>query len=182
MKWVTRDFVHLDRVASPWLIKRFIDPEAIFVFVSWGQEQSRPSDAIPFALPGVEIGPHDENGTTFAKLLAKYGLTDPALISLEKVIAAGVEYALHGYRPGPDEHYGQIAVGLLAISEGMMLLNEDDATIIERSLPIYDALSTYFTAHHLAAVSNMPIPERAGRGPTNETTFLRNLLKTHAGR
>jgi hypothetical protein len=64
----------------------------------------------------------------------------------------------------------------------MMLLNEDDATIIERSLPVYDALSTYFTAHHLAAVSNMPIPERAGRGPTNETTFLRNLLKTNAGR
>jgi hypothetical protein len=180
MRWVTRTFVHLDRVASPWLIKRFIDPEAIFVFVPWGEEESRPQDAIPFALPGAEIGPHDKDGTSFAKLLLKYRLSEPALTSIEKVIAAGVEYALHGYRPAPDETYGQIAVGLLAISEGMMLINEDDATIIECNLPIYDALRTYFTAHYLAAASNMPMPERAGKGPTNETTFLRNLLKSAA--
>src|ERR1700691_2338669 len=64
MKWVTRDFVHLDRVASPWLIKRFIDRDAVFVFVPWGAEERRPADAIPFALPGAEIGPHDQEGTT----------------------------------------------------------------------------------------------------------------------
>lgn len=181
MKWVTRDFVHLDRVASPWLIKRFIDPEAIFVFVPWGEEDTRPHDAIPFALPGAEIGPHDKDGTSFAKLLAKYQLIEPALAAIEKVIAAGVGYTLHHYRPTADETYGQIAVGLLAFSEGMMLINEDDATIIERSLPIYDALLTYFTAHQLAALSNKPIPERAGKGPTNETVFLRKLLKSGAG-
>ena len=60
MKWVTRDYVHLDRVACPWLIKRFIDKEAEFVFVPWGEESKRPADAIPFALPGAELGPHDE--------------------------------------------------------------------------------------------------------------------------
>jgi hypothetical protein len=81
MKWVTRDFVHLDRVASPWLIKRFIDRDAVFVFVPWGKEDRRPADAIPFALPGAEIGPHDHEGTTFAKLLKKYRLDDPALHS-----------------------------------------------------------------------------------------------------
>ncbi len=180
MKWVTRTFVHLDRVASPWLIKRFIDPEAIFVFVPWGDEDARPHDAIPFALPGAEIGPHDKDGTSFAKFLAKYQLHEPALISIEKVIAAGVDHALHGYRPAPDETYGQIAVGLLAMSEGMMLIHEDDTTIIDRSLPIYDALRTYFTAHHLAAASGLPMPERAGKGPTNETVFLRKLLKSRA--
>ncbi|HEY5209040.1 MAG TPA: chromate resistance protein ChrB domain-containing protein [Stellaceae bacterium] len=180
MKWVTRDFVHLDRVASPWLIRRFVDREAVFVFVPWGAEDRRPPDAIPFALPGAEIGPHDHAGTTFAKLLAKYALDDPALHAIARVIAAGVDYVLHGYRPAPDETHGQIAVGLLAMSEGTMLINENDAAIIERSLPIYDALYAYFTAHHLAAAKGVPLPAHEGRGPTNETLYLRGLLKEAA--
>lgn len=57
MKWVTRDYVHLDRVASPWLITRFVDPQAEFVFVPWGAEDQRAADAIPLALPGAELGP-----------------------------------------------------------------------------------------------------------------------------
>jgi hypothetical protein len=178
MKWVTRDFVHLDRVASPWLIKRFIDREAVFVFVPWGKEDRRPADAIPFALPGAEIGPHDHEGTTFAKLLKKYRLDDAALHSIARIIAAGVDYVLHEYRPALNDAHGQMAVGLLAISEGTMLLNEDDATIIERSLPIYDALHAYFTAHCLAEAKGTPLPEHAGRGPTNQTLYLRGLLKT----
>jgi hypothetical protein len=178
MKWVTRDFVHLDRVASPWLIKRFIDREAVFVFVPWGGEDRRPVDAIAFALPGAEIGPHDHEGTTFAKLLKKYHLDDPALYSIAHVIAAGVDYVLHDRRPAPDDASGQMAVGLIAVSEGTMLLNEDDATIIERSLPIYDALHAYFTAHRLAEAKGAPLPEPAGRGPTNPTLYLRGLLRT----
>jgi hypothetical protein len=178
MKWVTRDFVHLDRVASPWLIKRFIDRDAVFVFVPWGEEARRPADAIPFALPGAEIGPHDHQGTTFEKLLAKYRLDDPALRSIARVIAAGVDYVLHDYRPAADETHGQMAVGLLAISEGTMLVNEDDTTIIDRSLPIYDALYAYFTAHRLAEAKGLPLPEHGGKGPTNATLYLRGLLKT----
>jgi len=178
MKWVTRDFVHLDRVASPWLIKRFIDREAVFVFVPWGEEGRRPADAIPFALPGAELGPHDHEGTTFAKLLKKYRLDDPALRLIAGVIAAGVDYVLHDYRPPSDDRLGQMAVGLLAISEGTMLINEDDAMIIERSLPLYDALYAYFTAHELARAKGVPLPKPAGRGPTNETLHLRGLLKT----
>ncbi len=177
MKWVTRDFVHLDRVASPWLIRRFIDKDAVFVFVPWGAEEGRPLDAIPFALPGAEIGPHDHEGTTFNKLLKKYGLADPALHSIARVIAAGVHYVLDGYRPGPEDQVGQIAVGLLAVSEGTMLVNIDDAMIIERSLPIYDALYAYFKAHHLAKAKGVPLPEHAGKGPTNPTRYLRGLLK-----
>jgi hypothetical protein len=57
MKWATRDHVHMDRVASPWLIKRFIDPEAEFVFLPFGKEHPIPDDVIPFAIPGVKIGP-----------------------------------------------------------------------------------------------------------------------------
>jgi hypothetical protein len=182
MKWVTRDFVHLDRVASPWLIKRFIDREAIFVFVPWGEENRRPADAIPFALPGAEIGPHDHEGSTFEKLLAKYRLDDPALRSIARVIGAGIDYVLHDRRPAIDDTVGQMAIGLRALSEGTMLINDDDATIIERSLPVYDALYAYFTAHDLAKAKGAPMPEHAGRGPTNETLYLRGLLKTVARR
>ncbi len=177
MKWVTRDFVHLDRVASPWLIRRFIDKDAVFVFVPWGAEEGRPLDAIPFALPGAEIGPHDHEGTTFDKLLKRHRLDDPALHSIARVIAAGVHYVLDGYRPRPEDDLGQIAVGLLAVSEGTMLINSDDAMIIERSLPIYDALYAYFKAHHLAKAKGVPLPEHAGKGPTNPTLYLRGLLK-----
>ena len=180
MKWVTRDFVHLDRVASPWLIKRFVDRDAVFVFVPWGAEERRPADAIPLALPGAELGPHDEAGTTFAKILAKYRLDDPALQSMARVIAAGVDYVLHGYRPAAEDRLGQIAVGLLAISEGTMLVDEDDAAIIARGLPVYDALYAYFKAHHLAEAAGTPLPAHEGKGPTHPTLYLRGLLKDAA--
>ncbi|MFM9971372.1 MAG: chromate resistance protein ChrB domain-containing protein [Burkholderiales bacterium] len=177
MKWVTRDFVHLDRVACPWLIKRFVDHDAQFVFVPWGEEVKRPSDAIPFALPGVELGPHDEKGTTFSKIVAKYKIDDPAIAEIAKVIHAGVEYVLHGYRPPAEDRYGQIAVGLLAISEGVLLVNTTDNAIIDASLPIYDALYANLHAHQLMTAAGKSIPDSAGRGPTLPTLFLRGLLK-----
>ena len=135
MKWVTRAYVHLDRVASPWLIVRFIDPQAQFEFVPWGEEASRSTDAIGFALPGATYGPHDAQGTTFAKLRRAHHLDDPALVTLEQVIGHGVEYVLHGFRPAADDRLGQIAVGLLAIAEGLLLTHRDDNAIIAQSLP-----------------------------------------------
>lgn len=178
MKWVTRDFVHLDRVASPWLIKRFIDREATFVFVPWG-EGPRPEDAIPFALPGAELGPHDAAGSTFRKLLVKYRLHDPALETLAQIIEAGIDFVLHDVQPEGREM--QTALGLLAISEGTMLLEDDDAAIIARSLPVYDALYAYLTAHHLAQAKGTPLPVDEGLGPTRPTRYLRELL-TDAGK
>lgn len=178
MKWVTRAYVHLDRVASPWLIRRFIDQDAEFVFVPWGEEDRRPPDAIPFALPGTEIGPHDDQGTTFRKLLVRYRLTDPALDAMERIIAAGVDYVLHGYRPGPADRNGQMAVGLVGIAEGMMLLHHPDADIIRASLAVYDALYMLLTAEHLVAAGGRTVPGHAdGRGPTSKTDFLRALLQ-----
>ncbi|MSQ51460.1 MAG: chromate resistance protein [Betaproteobacteria bacterium] len=177
MKWVTRDFVHLDRVACPWLIKRFIDVHAEFVFVPWGEEAKRPADAIAFAIPGAELGPHDANGTTFTKLIAKYKINDPSIAEIAKVIHAGVDYVLHGYRPGAEDRHGQIAVGLLAVSEGVLLVNETDNAIIDASLPIYDALYANFRAHQLVKARGASIPDSAGRGPTRPTLFLRGILK-----
>ena len=177
MKWVTRDYVHLDRVACPWLIKRFIDKEAEFVFVPWGEESKRPADAIPFALPGAELGPHDAQGTTFSKIIAKYRIDDPAIAEIAQVIHAGVEYVLHDYRPGTDDRYGQIAVGLLAISEGVLLVNNTDNAIIEASLPVYDAMYANFRAHQVMKDRGLKLPDSAGRGPTLTTQFLRGMLK-----
>jgi formylglycine-generating enzyme required for sulfatase activity len=116
MKWVTRDFVHLDRVASPWLIQRFVDTQAQFIFVPWGQEDARPSDAIPLGMPGVELGSHDEQGTTFAKILRKYALDDPSLHHIATIVQAGVDHVLHHAKAGPDDRWAQIAIGLLAVS------------------------------------------------------------------
>lgn len=177
MKWVTRSYVHLDRVASPWLIRRFIDKDAVFVFVPFGDEHLRPPDAIAFAIPGAEIGPHDADGTTFDKLLRKYGLHDPALQTIGDVIRAGVHAVLHGHRPAADDVHGLMADGLLAISEGMMLVHEDDNRIIEASLVIYDALYANFRAHHLLKTKGLKLPDYENKGPTLPTQFLRRLLK-----
>ncbi len=176
MMWVTKDFVHLDRVACPWLIKRFIDVEATFVFVPWGEEHLRPADAIPFAIAGAELGPHDASGTTFDKVLRKYGLVDPALAAIADIIRAGVDFVLHKNRPAADDAHGQMAYGLLAISEGMMLLKQPDAAIIEASLVFYDALYANFKAHHVLAARGLTLPPMAGKGPTLPTLFLRELL------
>ena len=176
MKWVTRDFVHLDRVASPWLIQRFVDPQAEFVFVPWGQENTRPSDAIPFGMPGVELGSHDEEGTTFAKILRKYALTDPSLDHIATIIQAGVDHVLHHAKAGPDDRWAQMAVGLLAVSEGVMLLNDTDDAILKASFPIYDALYANLHAHALVKEKGLQIPDYQGLGPTLPTRFLRHVL------
>lgn len=176
MKWVTRDFVHLDRVACPWLIKRFIDRDAQFVFVPWGSEHERPADAIAFAIPGCELGPHDSQGTTYDKLMAKYRLEDPSLVAIGAIIRAGVAWVLHGERPSDHDEYGHMAFGLLAISEGVMLIHSTDAEIVDASLGIYDALYANFRAHRLLQASGKTLPAPEGKGPTNATILLRRLL------
>ncbi|NBX53808.1 MAG: chromate resistance protein [Betaproteobacteria bacterium] len=177
MKWVTRDFVHLDRVASPWLIKRFVDPQAEFLFVPWGQEDTRPSDAIPFGLPGVELGSHDEHGTTFEKIVRKYALTDASLHDIAAIIHAGVDHVVHHAKAGPDDRWGQIAVGLLAVAEGLILQHESDDDILKASFPIYDALYANLRVHAIVKEKNLQIPGNQKLGPTLPTRFLRQVLR-----
>jgi hypothetical protein len=178
MKWVTREYVHLDRVASPWLIKRFVDPDAEFVFVPWTQEHRRPADAIPLALPGAELGPHDEAGTTFEKIVAKYALKDPAILRMARIIKAGVAYVLEGFRPAPDDADGQTAVGLLEIAEGMMLTHRQDNAILAASFVIYDALYANFQTHALIKSRGLAFPKSDHRrGPSDHIEFLRSIHK-----
>lgn len=177
MKWVTHNYVYLDRVASPWLIKRFVDPEAEFVFVGWDDGVELPSDAIPFALPGTELGEHDEQGTTFQKILAKYRLSDPTLEQMGRIVARGVDYTIRREWPETADAEGQIGVALMRLSEGMMLLFDDDPRIIEGSLVVYDALYRHLRARALVAASGQTLPASQGKGPTLRTEFLRAVLR-----
>src|ERR1700730_14673775 len=150
MKWITTANVHFDRVASPWLIKRFIDPKAEFLFEAKGQEDKRPKDAIPFAIPGVpgsKLGPHDKDGTTFRKLVKEYKLNDPALERMAKIVDKGVNFVLEGYRPPIDDRDGQISVGYLAFSDGMILHKSHDQERLDASFVAYDALYALLKAN-----------------------------------
>jgi hypothetical protein len=147
MKWITTPNVHFDRVATPWLIKRFIDPKAEFLFEARGEQDKRPKDAIPFALPGAKLGPHDENGPVFLKVLREYKLQDPALEIMAEIIGKGVNYVLHGYRPPIDDRYGQMAVGYIAFSDGMILHKRTDLERLEASYVAYDALYALLKAN-----------------------------------
>lgn len=144
MKWVTREFIHLDRVASPWLIRRFVDPKAEFVFVPWGKEDTRPADAIPFAIPGAELGPHDEHGTTFEKIVRKYKLTDPALALMGHIFHDAIAHP-----PKRDQLPSAEGIGIYAISEGMLLTASNDLDDLDRSMALYDAIYAYCKQKYL---------------------------------
>ena len=165
MKWVTREHVHLDRVACPWLIKRFIDQEAEFVFVPWGKEDERPADAIPFAIPGVELSPHDDDGSTFDKLMRNHNLTDPALKYVADLINSGIHQALHrGHKDEMDVPAIE-GVGLNGLSEGIMLISDGDDDNIEKSMLVYDAFYAWSRAKVLVqeepSLLDKPLLERS---------------------
>jgi len=137
MKWVTRERVKVDRVACPWLIRHFVDAEAEFLFVPAGQVQTVAAreGAIPFDVPGVELG-HRGGRCSFEAILDRYGLDDPALRLLAQIVhGADVEADLYG-RPE--------AAGLRAIAEGFRHLGlPDDHAILAQESIVYDALYAY---------------------------------------
>jgi len=133
MKWVTRSHVHVDRVACPWLIARFVDNEAEFLFVPKNQvdKVAAETGAIPFDAPGVELGHHDGR-CSFESIMLKYGLVDPGLMRLAKIVhAADVE---------ADIDSDPIARGLEAIASGFSLRYPDDEANLARQFEVYDAL------------------------------------------
>lgn len=133
MKWITRSHVHVDRVACPWLISRFIDSEAEFVFVPKSQvdKVAKEMDAIPFDVPGAELG-HKDGKCSFESIIEKYGLTDSALLRLAKIVhAADVE---------EDRDKDKIAPGLEAIAVGYSLRFPEDEENLSRQFDVYDSL------------------------------------------
>ena len=133
MKWLTRSHVHVDRVACPWLITRFVDNEAAFLFVPKSQvdKVAAETGAIPFDAPGVELG-HHEGRCSFESIVLKYDLKDPALQRMAKIVhAADVE---------ADLDTDPIARGLEAIASGYGLRFPDDEENLARQFDVYDAL------------------------------------------
>ena len=135
MKWVTRAKARVDRIACPWLIKRFIDPAAEFLFVPDDQvmETARREAAVPFDIPGVELGHHGER-CSFDAFIDKYALTDPALATLA-VIVRGADTSARGI--------AKEAWGLYAVASGFREISHDDHENMARQFPVYDALYAY---------------------------------------
>ncbi len=133
MKWVTRSHVHVDRVACPWLITRFVDSEAEFIYVAKNQVERVVAEtgAIPYDVPDVELG-HKDGKCSFESIIEKYGLTVPALQRLAKIVhAADIESELKA---------DPIAAGLKAISAGFSIRFPVDLENLERQIDVYDAL------------------------------------------
>ena len=132
MKWITRERPKIDRIACPWLIKRFIDPAAEFLYVPGGDVMriAKESGAIPYDVPGVELGHHGDK-CSFDAFIDKYHLEDAALHKLALIVRAADCSA---------PQLAKEAAGLLAISKGLSLNFSDDHEMLMHGMVIYDAL------------------------------------------
>jgi hypothetical protein len=133
MLWITRSHVHVDRVACPWLISRFVDNEAEFLFVPPNQVEKmvEQEEAIPFDAPEVELGHHDGR-CSFESIILKYELKDPALARMAKIV--------HSADVAPDIDKDPIARGLEAIAVGYSLRYPDDEENLDHQFEVYDGL------------------------------------------
>ncbi len=132
MKWITRSHVHVDRVACPWLINRFIDSTAEFLFVPKSQvlEVAKQVGAIAYDTPGAELHHRDEL-CTFDVLIQDYELVDKGLLRLAKIVNAADTDNLQN---------DPMAAGLEAIAVGFSLRFPDDFENLDRQFEVYDAL------------------------------------------
>ena len=134
MKWVTRLYVHVDRTACPWLIKRFVDPKAEFLFVPSEkiEEIVKKEKAIAYDATGVELGHHDDK-CSFDAVIEKYKIKDAALLELAKIVRAADTDKME---MAPE------AAGMEAIMTGFGIVSKDDYETIAKASPVYDALYT----------------------------------------
>ena len=132
MKWITREKVKVDRVACPWLIKKFVDLEAEFVFVPADQvgAEAKKLGATPFDIEGCELG-HQGEDVSFNSILKKYKLTDPALALLGEIVKAADSHPAKPHAAGE---------GLRWVAFGFSALGLTDHEILEREFVVYDAL------------------------------------------
>lgn len=130
MKWITRERVKVDRVACPWLIKKFIDPAAEFVFLPHDTDWWKITDGTVYDVPNCELGHHGED-VSFDSILKKYGLSDPALQLLAEIVRAADS------RPTNPHPAGE---GLRWIAHGFSALGLSDHQILEQEFVVYDAL------------------------------------------
>ncbi len=133
MKWVTRSHVHVDRVACPWLISRFVDNEAEFLFVPANQVTAVADreDGVPFDVADVELG-HRDGRCSFESIMLKYELKDPALVRLSKIV--------HAADVAQDIDKDPIARGLEALAVGFGIRHPEDNENLDYQFEVHDAL------------------------------------------
>ncbi len=135
MKWITREKARVDRIACPWLITRFIDKEPTFLFVPAADvlTVAKREDAIPYDVPGVELGHHGDR-CAFDAFLGKYKLKDPALLALAPIVR-GADTEARKLTPE--------SAGLYAVASGFRNITRDDFDNMAKQFPVYDALYDY---------------------------------------
>jgi hypothetical protein len=138
MKWITREHVKVDRVACPWLIRKYIDPEAEFLFVPAADVATvaEREGATPFDTAGARLG-HRDGKCSFETIIDEYGLLarDPALAQMAEIV--------HGADVSADLDRVPESRGLKAIAEGFGLVYTDDHAILAAEFPLYDALHAW---------------------------------------
>ena len=145
MKWITREDANVDRIACPWLVKRFVDADAEFLYAPTDHvmEQAKQQNAIPYDVEDVELG-HVEGRCSFDSIMLKYNLlNDPALVEMAKVV--------HAADVSDDIDTSPYGRGLKVIAHGFAYLHgKEDHKKIELETPMYDALYAFFE-HEVAA-------------------------------
>ena len=131
MRWATRAGVHIDRAACAWLIRRHVDPDAAFVFVT--DPADVPDDATPFDMRGVDLGHHGQD-CTFETILRRYDLTDPVLWKLAAIV--------HEADLDDERYDAPEAPGLDVMLRGLSMIC-DDARVLEVTGPLFDGLYEY---------------------------------------
>jgi hypothetical protein len=144
MKWITRKDIKVDRVACPWLIKRFVDPQAEFLFVEEKDllEESKRRDAIPFDAPEIETIKLNHRGPrcTFEAIIEDYAITDSAVQRLGLIVrAADVK---------GQESVAAEGIGLRSIAQGFATMGLPDEERLAKQFPVYDALYAYVQRNH----------------------------------
>lgn len=165
MKWITREHVHVDRVACPWLVRRFIDAGAEFIFVPADQVDrvAKETGATPFDTTGAELGHHAEF-CSFDAIIFKHQLQDPALMDLATIVRAA---DTSDFKIAPE------SIGLEAIATGASMIAKDDHEAIDKGMYIYDCLYAHCKLRHLREAH----AEELEQMPKNQQMrFLRELL------
>jgi hypothetical protein len=165
MKWVTREHVHVDRTACPWLIRKFIDPKAEFIFVPAEkiEEAVKKEKAIAYDAPNVELGHHGDR-CSFDAIIEKYKIEDPAVLELAKIVRAA------------DTGRAEVApegAGLDAVMTGISIVAKDDHEAVVNAAPVYDAFYTNCRLRLLREKFKTEV-EKMGRNERRE--FLRKKL------
>ncbi len=139
MKWITRKDIKVDRVACPWLIRRFVDPQAEFLFVEEKDliEQAKQRGAIPFDAPKIDAIKLNHRGPrcTFEAIVEDYKVDDPAVSRLALIVRAA---DIKG-----QESVAAEGVGLRSIAQGFAAMGLSDEDRLARQFPVYDALYAY---------------------------------------